>query len=161
MPDGFVGKASQNYLEKVAAALIIAGEIHSHDPFSGISYKIVPPPGLPARINVEPPYDPASAMSGGYSTGVGNQTNIAVDRSIYTDALNKIRTTDEKAAEELYKVITQIEDLCETSYVLPKTLPKYLSILDYVKISLAEFRSLTDDAGTKTDSFVEEIINTG
>lgn len=158
MPYGFVGKASQNYLEKVADALRVAGEIHSHDPFSGISYEIVPPPGLPARINVEPPYDPASALSGGYPTGVGNQTNIGVDRGIYSDTLNKIDANDEKAADELYKVIARIEELCATSYILPKTLPRYLSVLDYVKNSLEEFRALTTDAKTTTDNFVEDII---
>lgn len=161
MPDGFVGKASKMYLEAVSVALSAAGEVHSLYPFSNCVSSVVPPPALPVRNNQKPPYESESALSGGYTAGVGNQTNIAVDQSIYSDTLNKIRTTDEKASEELYNVILQIEEICATSYILPKTLPRYLSTLDYVKNSLEEFRSLTNDAETTTESFEEEIINTG
>jgi hypothetical protein len=116
---------------------------------------------LPARINQQPPYDPANAMSGGYPTGVGNETNIGVDQSIYSDILKQIQEADMKTEAEIHKAILQIEELCAANYILPQTLPRYLSIVNYVMDSLAEFRSLTDDAKTNTEYFMDDIMSIG
>jgi hypothetical protein len=161
MPYGFVGKASKKYLEAAAKAVNAAGEVHSHYPFSGCSGRAVPPPSLPERRNQPLPYKPGDALSGGCPAGIGSQTNIAVSRGAYEDILGKIRMVDEKAAEELGNVMLEIEEMCAAAYIVPETLPRYLNIVDYVKNSLAEFRSLTEDSVDKAGSFVEKVINIG
>lgn len=60
-------------------------------------------------------------------------------------------------AEELYNIAIQIEEMCNTIYIVPATLPKYLAIVDKVKSSLGEFQSLAEQAGTKVYEFTGEI----
>jgi hypothetical protein len=159
MPYGFVGKACKAYIEAVSEALSAAGDEHSKDPFSACNSDVVPLPSLPIRNNQKPPYELDNASNGGHATGVGNQTNIVVDRDLYNEILNKISADDTNTANELYKVISRIEQICASNYNLPKTLPNYQSVLDSVKNSLEEFRSLTIEVKNNIDSFVEEIIN--
>ena len=157
MPYGFAGNASVKYLEAVAKALSAAQNAHSVNPFSGCSSGAVPPPSLSTRYNQNPPCPPDAAMSGAHQTGVGNQTNIVSDRSLYDTLLHKINETDNRMAEVLYHTAMEIEGLCATSFIVPETLPGYLAILNAVKSSLGEFRTLTNEAEIKARRFAEDI----
>ena len=161
MPYGFLGKASEKCFEELADFLAVAEKAHNHKPFIGCYCPVVPPPALPEPVNEPPPYDLADVKSGGHTTGVGNKTNIAADQRLYTDILNYIRETDAKAFTELYDVMLQINELCETDYILPLAQRRYLSIMNYVKDSLVEFLQLTNNAEVKINNFVEEIIDIG
>ena len=161
MPDGFVGKASEKYLEALAIALFIATVEHNHDPFTGCHGDSPSPPSLPFRNNQPTPYEPDSARSGSHATRAGNKTNIAADQSSYNSILKEIRETDAQVANELYSVMMEINELCETVYIIPITKPRYLSIMNYVKNSLSEFLTLTNHAETETNNFVEKIIDIG
>ena len=103
-------------------------------------------------------HSPDSAMSGGYPLRVGNQSNIVVNEDAYAEILQKIRMTDSGIAEELYNIATQIEEMCQTIYIVPATLPKYLAIVANVKSSLGEFQSLAEQAGMKAYEFSSEIM---
>lgn len=159
MPYGFVGNASEKYLSSVSKALSSAHAVHNRDPYGGSAGGVCAPPALPSRNNHNAKHSPDSAMSGGYVTGVGNQSNVVVDQSTYDEILQKIHSADETIAESLYNVAVQIEEMCETIYIVPATLPKYLAIVDKVKASLEEFQSLTEQARMQAHEFVGEIMS--
>lgn len=145
MPYGFIGNASQKYLTQVSGALSASQAAQSENTTS--------------RGGQTAPYSPDSAMSGGYATGVGKPTNIVVNYGTYDEFLRKIRLVDEMAAEDLYNIAMQIESMCATIYVVPETLPRYLAILNQVKNSLREFRSITEETGIQTRRFINDMEN--
>lgn len=159
MPDGFIGNSSKKYLTSVSEALSDAHAVHSKDPYNGASGGDTPPPPLPSRSNQNAEYSPDTALSGGYSTGVGNETNVVLDQDMYEDILLRIRKTDSNIAERLHDIILEIEEMCETIYIVPSTLPKYLRIVDKVKASLSEFQSLSEQVENQSRSFVNEIVS--
>ena len=156
MPYGFMGNAAQKYLSNVSDALSSAHSVHNVNPYK--TKGSTSPPSPPARNNYNAKHSPDSAMSGGYPVRVGNQSNVVVSEDTYTEILGRIRTTDSAIAEELYNIAAQIESMCETSYIVPATLPKYLAIVNNVKSSLGEFQSLAEQAGTKAYEFMDEIM---
>ena len=155
MPHGFIGNAAHKYLSSVSSALSSAHAVHSKNPHGGGGS--VAPPALPMRNNVNAKNPPESAMSGGYPTRIGNQTNIVVNEDAYAEILQKIRMTDSGIAEEIHSIATQIEEMCKTIYVVPATLPKYLAIVGNVKSSLGDFQSLAERSGMKAYEFSNEI----
>lgn len=159
MPYGFIGEASRKVLTTASDALTNAAAVHNQNPYRSSSGGACAPPPLPVRNNHSAGNSPDTAMGGGYQTGVGNQTNVVVDQSAYDEILQKIQVTDARIAEDLYNLAVQIEQMCETIYIVPATLPKYLAIVDRVKGSLGEFQSLTEDARLRAHQLVEEMIN--
>lgn len=157
MPYGFIGQASRKYFTAVSDALSSAAEVHNRNPYSGSYSKTTPPP-ISARKNYSPKYPPDTAMSGGYPLGVGNHTNVVVDQVMYDETLQKIQIVNAKIAEELYNVAGQIEQMCETIYIVPSTLPKYLELVGKVKTSLDEFQTLVEEARICTYEFTQEIL---
>ena len=156
MPYGFIGNAAKNYLTSVSGALSKAHAVHSKDPHGGGGRGV---PALPPRNNVNAQNSPESAMSGGYPLRVGNQSNIVVDEDIYIEIMQKIRITDSGIAEEIHSIATGIEEMCNTIYIVPATLPKYLAIVGNVKSSLGEFQSLAGQAGMKAHEFSGKIAS--
>jgi len=67
--------------------------------------------------------------------------------------------TDSGIAEEIHSIATQIEEMCKTIYIVPKTLPGYLSIVGNVKSSLDEFQSLAEQTGMKAYEFMCEVMS--
>lgn len=158
MPRGFIGKASLTYFSTIHKALSSANEVHSRDPLRACSASRVPKPVLPERMNKVAPHAPEEAMSGGYVTKVGNSSNVVVDEDTYLEMIQMIRRIDLETAEALYRIATQIEEMCKTIYIAPSTSPKYLAAVEKVKASLNEFQTLTDRAVTHTYGFVDEMI---
>ena len=158
MPYGFIGNACKVYLSAIGSALTSAAAVHNQNPYNTAGNGVCAPPPLPVRNNHNPKSTPDMAMNGGFATGVGNQTNVVVNLDDYDKILQKIRITDAKFAEEIYSISEKIEEMCTSIYIVPSTLPKYLSILEQVKSSLGEFQSLTEEARSKMNQFVDEII---
>jgi len=149
MPNGFVGNASHRYLSQISEAMESANTVHNSPPavaFSAGSFHQVP-------------HSPGSARSGGYVTGVGDQSNIVVKHSDYNEILGRIQSVDSKIAEECYNICVQIEEMCDTIYVVPIMKPKYVEYTNRIKACLAEFQSLTDDARMRTHQFVSDIVS--
>lgn len=157
MPYGFTGNASQKYLSNVGTALSGASTVCSKNPFDGVSTGACSPPPLSTQNYRTYNDSNLSAANGGYATNVGNQSNVVVNGDLSVEILQRIRAADAAIAEELYRIAVQIEDMCETIYIVPATLPRYLAIIDKVKASLGEFQSLAEQAGTKAYEFVGEI----
>jgi len=155
MPQGFIGKASRRYLLTVGDAMSSAHAVHNRDPFGGQSHRIK----ISGRSNHSAPHSTDSAESGGYSTGIGNSSNVVVDGNTYDEILQRIRMIDAETAESMYNIAVQIEEMCQSIYIVPSTLPKYLAIVDKVKASLGEFQSLTDEARSFANGFVEEVTH--
>jgi len=144
MPYGFMGSAAEKYLSNVSSSISAAGSANK----SG-------------RSAVKMQHSPESAKSGGFPTGVGNKGNIVVSQATYDEVMRKIRMVDEAAAQDLYNIAVKIEEMCSSIYVVPSTLPKYLSVLDQVKSSLGEFQSLTEETVIHTRRYVDQIMSIG
>ena len=158
MPSGFSGVACQKYLTMIGTAMTSAHSAHSSPPVFAGTESEAPPPALPATPNHNPPHSPETANMGGYSTGVGNQSNIVVKQNDYDEVLRKIQMTDAKIAEEIYNLAIQIEEMCETIYIVPQMRPKYLEYTIKAKSWLSAFQSLADDARTSGHQFVSEVV---
>jgi hypothetical protein len=145
MPDGFVGKACQSYLEAVNTALSAAHGVH-------IANAQSPPSELNLRHRSE------DAMYGSHMTGAGNCTNIVVDQNAYTEALQKMSRVDAEVAEDLHRIANEIEKMCDTIFIVPETLCNYKQILNQVRSSLDEFQSLTEQTARLGQGFVDEMM---
>ena len=157
MPYGFMGNSCGKYLSNVGGAITSANAVSGRDPLAGIGGGASAPPKITTPSPQTFNQSPDTATSGGYRTGVGNQSNVVVEEETYGEIFQRIRAVDSGIAEELYNIAAQIEQMCETDYVVPATLPKYLSLLGRVKGSLGEFQSLADKAGAKAYDFAGEI----
>jgi len=149
MPDGFIGPAAQSYLEEVEEALSEARAEHNisgEDLETSIENQVTPIP-------------PDEATRGSYATGVGNSSNVVVDHQAYEDFLRQLTTTDNNIMEVFGQIATQIEDICQTSYRVPQTGPRCVSVANMARNSLNDFRSLTDETSRKVRAFVDDITS--
>jgi len=161
MPNGFIGKPSLRYLKRVEDALLSASAVHSRDPFLSARQSMVRPPSLPARNNHRQPNEPNSAFSGSYITGIGNKTNIVVSDNDYNQVLHQIQSIDSAICDVLINVSQKIEEMCQTIYVVPRTRPRFLSMLSNVRGSLGEFRSLSVSLENNVHGYVSSIRTIG
>jgi len=146
MPYGFMGSASEKYLRNVDDALTKNNNTYDRN--------APDEEGL-----LKSPYPPEEAFFGGYAVGVGNQSNIVVDQDAYSEILRRIQAADTNAIEDLNKISTEIDNLCSTDYIIPKTLHRYSDVLIRTKNTFKEFRSLTEDVEIRTRNYVQEILD--
>ena len=100
-------------------------------------------------------------MTGSFTTGRGNSSNIVASQAEYETVCNMLDQADDRMGECLYKTAMEIEAMCQTSYILPAAVPRYMSVSDSVKRSLGEFRALTEDTTIQTRRFAREITSIG
>ena len=155
MPFGFRGDAAHQYLLAVDTALVAAGDVHSHDPFAGISGGTT---SLPHRSNEYAPHEPASAYSGHSVRGLGSSSNIVVDEHEYNTTLNNIKRIDENAAARFEGVVSEIMDLCQTSFALPRTTLESETMAIGVRNTMDDYRSLMERAQKEIDGFIGDIL---
>ena len=161
MPFGFSGAPTVRYLSDVEKAIEQARAEHNIDPFANLSNRAVTPPGLPVPINEEVPYLSNGAESGGNTVGAGSSSNIVVREEAYRPILQDIDQADDEIAEALFAVGNQIIDLCETTFVLPRTVPKIMEISQQVIDSLSGFRNLTGSIEEETNNFIGSVLGVG
>ena len=140
MPSGFIGDAARSYLVKTSEALLIAANANPRGASRG-----------------ESPYPPDKAVRGRVLTGVGNSSNIVVDSLTYTEAMRRMDSIDERMGELFYSISQELEQMCQTSYIIPQTRPRFLNVCESMKGSLGRFRDLTYDLFVTTNRFVREI----
>ncbi len=104
-------------------------------------------------------YGDDDLSSGSHITGRGNQSNIVIDKEEYDEVLRMLRSVDEATARSLYEASMKIEDFCSSIYIVPDTLPPYLSLLGKVKTSLSEYQALTEETSAFAVRFVNEILD--
>ena len=148
MPTGFIGNASRAYLAHTSGAFNDVRKANNNVSSAN-------------RVQMKQrhlhPMTPQEAASGGFHTGVGNSTNIVVDSPTYEMALRTVDRIDDRTGELFYRISVELEEMCETSYVIPHTAPRFLDICSAVKHCLREYRSLTEEIAICTRRFVREI----
>ena len=150
MPSGFMGEASRLYIGNTEAAMSSAAGVNSQNPAGA---------RRAAANNREHPFPLDEANSGRIMTGVGNSSNIVVDSITYYDVLNLVDRIDDDMGELFYQISNEIEEMCSTTYIVPRTVERCTSICGSVKNSLGNFRSLTDENAVATRRFVGNILN--
>ena len=144
MISGFAGEAAMKYLTKTTEALSEAASANTLGTSRGTS---------PVTVN--------DAKRSRFETGVGNSSNIVVDRITYSEAMRMLDSADERIGELFYNISNELEDMCKMSYIVPQTGPKFLHICGSVKNSMGKFRSLTGDLAMNTERFVRDITDIG
>jgi len=124
MADGFVGNAAKKYFQSVRDVSQTARNMMS-------------------SIRKSIPAAPVFEERSGYRTGVGTSENIVVKADVYQDALNQIKQLDERMAERLNNAMKQLDELCNTSFIVPETTSKVQAVLDGVKNSMTAFGDVT------------------
>jgi len=157
MPHGFIGNASQKYLTEVGNAMASAHMVHGKNPLAGMGGMEAPPPTLATPSNLNLPHPSESSRSGGYATGIGNQSNVVVKPGEYAEVLGKMQLVNEQIAEEIFSIAAQLEEMCNTIYIVPFMKPKYLEYIGKVKAMLDEFQTLMDESRMAQQAHVDEI----
>ena len=111
MPAGFVGNVAERYLTDVENALEAAAVVHSRDPLIGVPTELTGRPALPTPVNETPPYPASTAHNGGHTTGVGNSSNIVVNRGTYSEIMQEIDSIDQRVSEAMYNAAVALEQL--------------------------------------------------
>jgi len=161
MPDGFRGAPARTYLQAVERALTEAADAHSLDPFRSTVSHVAPLPPLRHRINRITPFAPDTADTGGNSVGIGTSGNIVVSSSDYRSLISKINQAESSVGEKIYSVANDINNLAETSFIVPLTSQEVKIIALGIKNSLSEFGSLTGNIETQINIFVSNILAIG
>ena len=156
MSYGFSGKAGRGYLEKVSDSLSDAVKDHQKDPF-GDYRGSTPEPRLPRRENRRQDHEPDEAGTGGFASGIGNESNIVVEQDTYDEIAQKISAAENDLRTALSEIAIQISEMCGTVYALPKALPKYEGILRSVSSSLGGFQSLGGDISREAKKYGAEL----
>jgi len=159
MPQGFIGGPAVKYIAEVVEVLSTSELVLRRDPFARLSNRAVPPPALPVRTSIQPPYQANEARSGSGSTGVGNSSNIVLGAEGYDEDWVKLQNINNEMGEHFYRTIMAIENLCETSFRLPQVVPMIMITLMAYRNMLGDFRSLTDETLSKMRGFADEILN--
>ena len=161
MPNGYIGNPARGYLEIITNVMLNAEEVHSKDPFENLSNRTIPPPSISPGRSIPIPYHVDTAMSGSFTLGIGDSSNIVVGQSEYESVLNQIEEVDEIVGQELYDIAAEIETLFDVDYVLPRAGVKCKMITMGVKECMNDFRSLTEACVSKTKTYVNGIMSIG
>jgi len=163
MPNGFFGNAARRYLTQVttvhtravAAAQKCQEEIPDDMP-NNMSSNIT---GM-ARMR-QLPFTPEDGFTGRATTGRGDSSNIVVDEHEYNEVVRRLCQIDDAIGECIYKTAAEIEELCQTIFVLPSVAPRCQDISHRLKNMLREYAELTAELELKTRSFAREITEIG
>jgi len=147
MPRGFIGLAAALYLGRVS-------EAHTEATDAGKQRPAHAPPAPRDRVL---PFTPQEAFTGRHTVGRGDSSNIVSDQRDYQQACYLIDQADYRMGHCIHQTITEIEELCRTSFILPAAAPKCTGVSDSVKQSLGRFGAVTSDATMQALNFAREI----
>ena len=159
MPTGFRGNHAHSYLSIIDSALTTAREVHRRNPFENLNNRLVPPPSLPARTNHSLPHPLSTARSGGHTTGSRNSSNIVAAQSDYSALAQRVLAANDASCNRLQAVARELTSLCNSSYALPSTSPRCLSMLARVAGMRMASRSLTSRKAAEIRNFSRGISN--
>jgi len=139
MSIGFMGKAAKRYFKSV----------------NGVSQKAV---SIMSGIRSHTVRQATTFEAGsGYRTGVGTSENIVVEDDSYQEALNRIKQLDERMSERLGNVMKQVDELCNTSFIVPETTPKVQVVLNEVRSSMTAFCDVTIQTTQITEMYISQM----
>ena len=149
MPNGFVGRAPIRYLGDVsvdhAAAQNAAREAFNR---TGVNTPVVP---LPHR--------PEQARTGSSVSGRNNSSNIVANQEEYERVARIVSNADNRMANCLQSISSDIEAMCRSTFVLPRTSPQCVEISAALARSLGDFRVLTNEMLAQMNRYAGEIAN--
>jgi len=139
MTNGFIGIAAKNYFQSVRntsqkAASMMSG-IRSNKTQNASDF----------------------IKGGGYRTGVGTSENIVIEEDTYRDALNQIKQLDEQMSERLCDVMRQIDELCNTYFIVPETTSKVQAVLGEARNSMTAFCEVTMQTTQITEMYLSQM----
>jgi len=152
MPRGFTGQPARTYLAQVSTAHTRADGASQQIPLSA--------PSITTRTR-QLPFTPDTAGSGQFITRRGDSSNVVVLPGEYEAIARHVSQLDDAVGECLYKAIEEIEEMCNTIFILPAVVPGCLNICNGVKTSLNQYRRLTDDAMLETRNYAREMLDIG
>jgi hypothetical protein len=147
MPRGFMGNFSDNYCARVNDAVDSANMIRrqclSTDIYDDISDAWI--------ISDDQCFNQ-------FKTGVGTSSNIVLNPDDYDYFSREMRTINSNVAENVNMLLAQIEEMCNTIFVMPETGPKVMAYMSAIQTSLKEFVELGYATSDQTDSYVNEMV---
>jgi len=144
MPSGFIGAAAKAYLTHSAQSMERAVSTNNDVRIKRLG---------------ESPFPPEQANRGAFKTGVGNSSNVVVDAHAYANAMQMLSRIDDDVSYMLYHMCEELEEMCRTAFVVPRTSARLLMLCGRVKNSMHTYRRLTDNIVTGTNRFVQDMIN--
>lgn len=156
MKNGFVGRAAENYFDKVYNTIRKGEEgINDGNQFAeGLTVK---------DSNIKK----SSSENTNYMSKLdmyGNQLNaslssycVAVNDDKYDFVASEILKVEEEVNNRLNYAINSIEILCSSEYILPETTPKIEKILEEIKNNLPESADISKTQKQGLLQFMNEI----
>ena len=161
MPNGFIGRPAVAYLTRASDAHSTAArttaQTSSEATAQNPDARGMARTASPRRL----PFSPEDGKTGGFSTGRGNSSNIVVDRHVCEEIARKITHADDKAGESLYRIAMEVENMCNTTFVMPTASPRCLNVAMATKTFLEEYRKLTDEIAASMRKFAQETTDIG
>ena len=134
--------------------------VHSQDPFEGMSHGMVSFPRLGQVFNQNLPFAEGHRQGGFFTTGTRNSSNIVVNGQLYNEITHRLANTDYDVAYTLYKIVESIESMCSGIFVLPETAEAINEVTSRLKQILYPFHDVTQDTVRLARGFVNEMSNT-
>jgi len=151
MPNGFIGRPALTYLTQVSEAHTRAENRMQRAPQEGRF-----------RMRARPlQFNPEDATVGRFTTGRGDSSNIVVSQQEYDTVSYYINQIDDTIGECIYRTACEIEEMCQTIFILPSVVRGCMNISDTVKGSLNQFRTMTDETIQQARRFARDIMDIG
>jgi len=165
MPNGFAGVAAKAFLTAAHAAQDRTQEITEENDKQNQDIA-----GRTPRNRIQPvrqahvpllPFEPADALTGRFVTGHRNSTNIVVNRSEYATIARTLQQIDEDLGMCIYETAKEIEDMCNTIFVMPNVSPKCMEIACTVRESMSSYRDASGDLAMECNKFASDMSEIG
>ena len=166
MPNGFAGIAAKAFLTTVHVAQRRTQEVikENDDQNAGIAARTpstrVQRDAAHARVELLP-FNPADALTGRFVTGHRNSTNIVVSRAEFATIARTLQQIDEDLGRCIYETAKEIEDMCNTIFIMPSVSPKCKEIACAVRESMSTYRNASDDLAIECNKFANDMSDIG
>ena len=110
---------------------------------------------LPFDINT------ASAVPSQIRTGMGTSQNIVVDVPEYNRINNGMINADDNTGRLVHNTAREVEIMCDTTYVLPRAVPRVRGVAQSVISMLMESQALTDELATQAKRYATDMAEIG
>jgi len=107
------------------------------------------------------PHPPESAFFGSFSSWKGNSSNIVVNEDEYASICHIIDNIDNNMGACIHHTATEIEEMCQTVFILPSAGPRCLNVSGSMKRCLGQFRMVTEDSLIELRRYIQAIMGVG
>jgi len=152
MPNGFSGNAARSYLTQASRA-----QENAQDATRQAQGDIPTNTRGALQRMRQLPFDPEDANHGQFSTGRGDSSNLVADQLEYNEIANSISKMDDAMGYCVHQTATEIEQLCQTIFVMPGTAARCQDISQEVKNLLRMYAEISNDLLTATRNFAYDI----